>query len=145
MLPFCGYNMGDYFGHWLAMGERTDPEKLPRVYFVNWFRKGADGAFLWPGYGENSRVLDWIVRRLDGDADGVTTPIGVLPTADALNLDGLELSADTMAQLLSVDLDAWQAEAELIPAHFERFGDRLPAGLWDEYQALLDRIAAARG
>jgi phosphoenolpyruvate carboxykinase (GTP) len=140
MLPFCGYNMGDYFAHWLEVGAHADPRKLPRIYYVNWFRKAGDGHFLWPGFGENSRVLKWIVDRLDGRADGVETPIGVVPTQDALDLDGLEIDDKDLEQLLSVDTEAWRREAELIPPHFERFGDHLPEALWDEHRALKARL-----
>ncbi len=140
MLPFCGYNMGDYFAHWLQVGAAADPEKLPRIYYVNWFRKANDGHFLWPGFGENSRVLKWIVDRLDGRADGVQTPIGVVPTPDALDLDGLEIDDKDLDQLLSVDVEAWRHEAELIPSHFERFGDHLPEALWEEHRALKSRL-----
>jgi phosphoenolpyruvate carboxykinase (GTP) len=140
MLPFCGYNMGDYFAHWLQVGAQADPEKLPRIYYVNWFRKAADGHFLWPGFGENSRVLKWIVDRLDGRAEGVLTPIGTVPTQDALDLDGLELDDKDLDQLLSVDPEVWRREAELIPAHFERFGDHLPVALWEEHRALAARL-----
>jgi phosphoenolpyruvate carboxykinase (GTP) len=140
MLPFCGYNMGDYFAHWLRVGAQADPEKLPRIYYVNWFRKAADGHFLWPGFGENSRVLKWIVDRLDGRAGGEPTPIGTVPTQDALDLDGLDLDDKDLDQLLSVDPEAWRREAALIPAHFERFGERLPAALWDEHRALAARL-----
>jgi phosphoenolpyruvate carboxykinase (GTP) len=140
MLPFCGYNMGDYFEHWLRVGAAADPEKLPRIYYVNWFRKGADGRFLWPGFGENSRVLKWIVQRLDGSADGTPTPIGTVPDAEALDLDGLAIDQADLEQLLSVDIEAWRHEAALIPAHFERFGDQLPPALWDEHRALVERL-----
>ncbi len=140
MLPFCGYNMGDYFAHWLEVGANADPEKLPRIYYVNWFRKATDGHFLWPGFGENSRVLKWIMDRLDGRADGVETPIGVVPTHDALDLDGLEIDDKDLDQLLSVDTEAWRHEAELIPPHFERFGDHLPEALWEEHRALKARL-----
>ena len=140
MLPFCGYNMGDYFGHWLSVGASADPDKLPRIYYVNWFRKGADGRFLWPGFGENSRVLKWIVDRLDGRADGAATAIGTVPTPAALDLDGLDLDPADLAELLSVDPETWRREAGLIPAHFERFGDHLPAGLWEEHAQLVDRL-----
>ncbi|HZP51024.1 phosphoenolpyruvate carboxykinase (GTP) [Actinocrinis sp.] len=140
MLPFCGYNMGDYFAHWLQVGADADPQKLPRIYYVNWFRKANDGHFLWPGFGENSRVLKWIVDRLDGRADGVQTPIGVVPTPDALDLDGLEIDDKDLDQLLSVDAEAWRHEAELIPPHFERFGDHLPEALWEEHRALTSRL-----
>jgi phosphoenolpyruvate carboxykinase (GTP) len=142
MLPFCGYNMGDYFAHWLSIGRATDAEKLPRIYYVNWFRKDADGRWLWPGYGENSRVLKWIVERLDGTADGVETPIGIVPAKDALDTTGLDISGADIDALLSVDRDTWRQEAALIPAHFEQFGDHLPKELWAEYQTLLDRLEA---
>ncbi|MBP2707147.1 phosphoenolpyruvate carboxykinase (GTP) [Microbispora sp. RL4-1S] len=138
MLPFCGYNMGDYFAHWLEIGETADPAKLPRIYYVNWFRKGADGRFLWPGFGENSRVLKWITGRLNGTAAAVPSPIGNLP-AD-LDVDGLDIPPSDLETLLGVDREVWREEAALIPAHFATFGDHLPRGLWDEYQALVERL-----
>ena len=141
MLPFCGYNMGDYFSHWLAMGAKADAAKLPRIYFVNWFRKGADGKFVWPGFGDNSRVLKWIVERLEGVAEAVDTPIGRLPTARSLDTSGLNLTASQLELLLSVDPVVWQEEAALIPAAYEKFGDRMPKALWDQYEALLARLA----
>ncbi|MGP4100005.1 phosphoenolpyruvate carboxykinase (GTP) [Nonomuraea sp. KM90] len=137
MLPFCGYNMGDYFGHWLKIGRREGAE-LPRIYYVNWFRKNADGKFVWPGFGENSRVLKWIVERLNGEAKAVPTPIGLLP-AD-LDTEGLDLSEEDLRTLLTVDRDVWREEAALIPDHFDKFGSHLPKELWDEYNALLDRL-----
>ncbi|GGT18085.1 phosphoenolpyruvate carboxykinase [GTP] [Nonomuraea spiralis] len=137
MLPFCGYNMGDYFGHWLKVG-RVKGAKLPRIYYVNWFRKNDEGAFIWPGFGENSRVLKWIVDRLNGEAKAIPTAIGLLPAE--LDTKGLDLSAEDLRTLLSVDRDVWREEAALIPAHFEKFGDHLPKELWDEYDALLDRL-----
>jgi phosphoenolpyruvate carboxykinase (GTP) len=140
MLPFCGYNMGDYFAHWLSIGRATATENLPRIYYVNWFRKDSSGRWLWPGYGENSRVLKWIVERLEGTAEGVETPIGIVPTKDALDTAGLDISGDDLDVLLSVDTETWKQEAALIPAHFESFGDHLPKELWEEYQALLDRL-----
>ncbi|MFW6725291.1 phosphoenolpyruvate carboxykinase (GTP) [Streptomyces sp. MAR4 CNY-716] len=140
MLPFCGYNMGDYFGHWLKVGATADAAKLPKIYYVNWFRKDADGAFVWPGFGENSRVLKWIVERLNGAAEGVETPIGVLPAKGALDVDGLELTDEQLDLLLSVDPAVWREEAALIPAHLETFGDHTPKELWDEYRALVDRL-----
>ncbi len=144
MLPFCGYDMGDYFGHWLSMPGRSDESKLPRIYGVNWFRKGPDGSFLWPGYSDNSRVLDWICRRLEGDADALDTPIGAVPRPEDLNLDGL--SADAVAKVgsaLEVDPDAWLAELPTIREHFDRFGDRLPLALRDELAALERRLGDA--
>nr|WP_315987419.1 phosphoenolpyruvate carboxykinase (GTP) [Actinomadura sp. HBU206391] len=140
MLPFCGYNMGDYFAHWLKLGASADPEKLPRIYYVNWFRKDADGNFLWPGFGENSRVLKWIVERLNGRADVVKTPIGGLPTKQALDTSGLDIDDADLDTLLSVDLEVWRQEAALIPEFFDTFGDHLPQGLRDEYNALINRL-----
>jgi phosphoenolpyruvate carboxykinase (GTP) len=140
MLPFCGYNMGDYFGHWLKVGANADPAKLPRIYFVNWFRKGADGKFLWPGYGENSRVLKWIVERLEGKAGAKDTPIGRLPEKDGLDLSGLSISDAALETLLSVDREVWAEEANLIPDAYRKFGDRLPAELWAQYEALVQRL-----
>jgi phosphoenolpyruvate carboxykinase (GTP) len=140
MLPFCGYNMGDYFAHWLGVGRAHDPAKLPRIYYVNWFRKDAEGRFVWPGFGENSRVLKWIVQRLNGEAAGVRTPIGVLPAEGALDTDGLDLSAKDLELLLTVDRDVWQEEAALIPPHLETFGDHTPPELWAEYEALVERL-----
>ena len=130
MLPFCGYHMGDYFEHWLSMPERTDESKLPRIYGVNWFRKDADGKFLWPGYGENSRVLEWICRRLDGDADAIDTPIGAVPGPSDLVLDGLDdTTRGNVAHALRVDNVEWRRELPTIEEHFARFGDRLPDAL----------------
>jgi phosphoenolpyruvate carboxykinase (GTP) len=143
MLPFCGYNMGDYFGHWLSIGTRTDPAKLPRIYSVNWFRKDADGHFAWPGFGENSRVLKWITERLAGQADVVATPIGNLPTAGALDTDGLDISQADLDLLLSVDADTWHEEAGLTREYFDTFGSHLPERLWDEHEALLTRLKGA--
>ena len=143
MLPFCGYNMGDYFSHWLKLGEGADTAKLPRIYFVNWFRKGDDGKFVWPGYGENSRVLKWIVERLDGAAGAEDTPIGRVPAREALDVAGLGLSDAQLDLLLSVDVDVWKEEAALIPAFYDRFGERLPQALREEHVALAARRAAA--
>jgi phosphoenolpyruvate carboxykinase (GTP) len=143
MLPFCGYNMGDYFAHWLEIGARTDPAKLPRIFYVNWFRRDANGGFLWPGYGENSRVLKWVVERLSGAAAAVDTPIGRLPADGALDLAGLDVSADVMHQLLDVDVDGWLAEVPLIRDHFAQFGDRLPTALNVELDRLEARLAQA--
>jgi phosphoenolpyruvate carboxykinase (GTP) len=140
MLPFCGYNMGDYFGHWLKVGAGADPAKLPRIYFVNWFRKGADGKFLWPGYGDNSRVLKWIAGRLDGTAEALDTPIGRVPTKESLDLSGLSLADAALETLLSVDPEVWAEEAALIPDFYKKFGDRLPAELWDQHAALTRRL-----
>ncbi len=142
MLPFCGYNMADYFAHWLSIGERADASKLPRLYWVNWFRRDEDGGFLWPGFGENARVLKWVFERLNGDAAGVETPIGIVPTVDGIDTGGLDLDADTMTELLSVDSESWQQEVDLIRDHYAKFGDQLPKRLatqLDELEARLSR------
>ncbi|WP_406297012.1 phosphoenolpyruvate carboxykinase (GTP) [Embleya sp. NBC_00888] len=140
MLPFCGYNMGDYMAHWLDIGQATSADKLPKIYYVNWFRKDADGKFVWPGFGENSRVLKWIVERLEGLADGVDSPIGVLPTRESLDLKGLDLTDAELDLLLSVDREIWKQEAALVPEHLEKFGSHTPQGLWDEYDKLVARL-----
>ena len=130
MLPFCGYNMGDYFDHWLKVGAAAaDPAKLPRIYFVNWFRKDAAGKFVWPGFGENSRVLKWIVERLEGAADAEDTAIGRVPAAGRAGPHRPDALARRQLDLLRcVDTDVWREEAALIPAFYERFGERLPQG-----------------
>ncbi|HZZ87213.1 MAG TPA: phosphoenolpyruvate carboxykinase (GTP) [Caulobacteraceae bacterium] len=145
MLPFCGYNMGDYFAHWLALGAKApDPAKLPRIYSVNWFRKDPAGKFVWPGFGDNARVLKWIVERLDGGAAAEDTAIGRVPADGALDLSGLSLSADAVRLLRCVDAAVWREEASLIPAFYDRFGERLPKALWEEYEALIARLAATQ-
>ena len=144
MLPFCGYNMGDYFAHWLALGEKADPAKLPGVYFVNWFRKDEAGRFVWPGFGENARVLKWISERLDGKAEALDTAVGRVPTRGALDLDGLGLSDAALSTLLDVDVDVWSEEAALIPEFYAQFAERLPTALWRQHDALVDRLDAAR-
>jgi phosphoenolpyruvate carboxykinase (GTP) len=141
MLPFCGYHMGDYFTHWLAIGEQADADALPKLFYVNWFRKGDDGKFLWPGYGENSRVLAWVFDRC-GDAAGATdTAIGRLPSDGALPTDGLDLAPGALDELLTVDTEAWRAELPSIETHYDRFGERLPQALRDELEALAKRLA----
>lgn len=140
MLPFCGYNMGDYMAHWVKVGASADAAKLPKIYYVNWFRKNEAGKFVWPGFGENSRVLKWIVERLDGSAEGVETPIGVLPTRESLDTDGLDLADDDLDFLLKVDTEVWREEAALVPEHLNTFGDHTPAELWDEYRSLVARL-----
>ena len=143
MLPFCGYHMGDYFGHWLKVGASADPKKLPKLFNVNWFRKSAEGKFLWPGYGENSRVLKWVFERVVGTAKFVETPIGRLPAPGALDLAGLNVSPAAMEQVLKVDIEAWLNELPAICAHYEKFGDKLPQGLRDELSALEKRLQGA--
>ena len=143
MLPFCGYNMGDYFDHWLKLGQKADAAKLPRIFFVNWFRKNEDGKFVWPGFGDNARVLKWIAQRLDGTADAVDTPVGRVPTRQALDLDGLDLSDADLSILLDVDPTVWTEEASLIPEFYATFGERLPPALWRQHAALVERLEAA--
>jgi phosphoenolpyruvate carboxykinase (GTP) len=140
MLPFCGYNMADYFAHWLRIGKSTDAANLPRIYYVNWFRRDAEGHFLWPGFGENSRVLAWIVQRTAAQADATTTAIGNVPAPGALEGDGLDVSASDMAELLRVDTDEWREEVPLIRAHYERFGEHLPVELGEQLDALERRL-----
>ncbi|GHA13691.1 phosphoenolpyruvate carboxykinase [GTP] [Streptomyces tauricus] len=140
MLPFCGYNMGDYMGHWVDVAKGKDQAKLPKIYYVNWFRKNDEGKFVWPGFGENSRVLKWIVDRLDGRAEGVETPIGVLPAKGALDTEGLDLSEADLDFLLTVDKEVWREEAALVPEHLNTFGEHTPVELWDEYRALVKRL-----
>ncbi len=143
MLPFCGYNMGDYFGHYLKIGQRPDA-KLPRIYYVNWFRQDENGKFLWPGYGENSRVLKWVFERVDGAAKAEDTPIGRLPARGELDMNGLDVSAAAMEKLLHVDIDGWLAEVPLIREHFAKFGSHLPQGMKDEVDHLEQRLKAAK-
>jgi phosphoenolpyruvate carboxykinase (GTP) len=142
MLPFCGYNMADYFAHWLAFAKRTDRAKLPKVYFVNWFRKDANGKWLWPGYGENSRVLKWICERVEGTAKAQSTPIGQLPTAEALDISGLNLPAADAQALTTVDAEGWKKEAADIAAYYAKFDGRLPAALSNQLEALRQRLGA---
>jgi phosphoenolpyruvate carboxykinase (GTP) len=137
MLPFCGYNMGDYFAHWLKIGHATDASKLPRIYHVNWFRRDETGTFLWPGFGDNIRVLKWIVERLSGQAEATPSPIGNLPTPEALDTQGMAISEPDLDVLLTFDRGAWKREAALIADHFDTFGERLPSELWDTYHELL--------
>ena len=144
MLPFCGYHMGDYFAHWLKVGASAKPENLPRLYYVNWFRQDAGGKFLWPGYGENSRVLKWVFERVTGGGRAVETPIGNLPAAGALDINGLDIAPGALDVLLRVDTQGWLDELPLMKQHYESFGDRLPAGLWTELAALEKRLLAAR-
>ena len=129
MLPFCGYNMADYFGHWLKVGAGAEQSKLPKIFYVNWFRKGPDGKWLWPGYGDNSRVLEWVFERVSGRGEAVETPIGHVPAPGAIEIEGTGLSKEDMDELLRVDRDEWRAEVPLIREHFAQFGDRLPSAL----------------
>lgn len=141
MLPFMGYHMGDYLQHWLNIGKQTTPDKLPKIYYVNWFRKNAKGKFIWPGYGDNSRVLKWIVERIAGTGKAVNTPIGNIPTLDAIDISGLSVSTEDMEELLKVDKEGWLAEIESIKANYESYGDRLPAELAEELAKLEKKLA----
>ena len=143
MLPFCGYNYADYFAHWLSMEKATDPAKLPKIFFVNWFRRDDDGRYLWPGFGENSRVLKWVFERVNGHAEAIDTPIGKLPTRESLDTHGLEIDPSDLDTLLSVDIAGWTAAIPQIREHFAAFGDRLPAALNVEVDALEAKLADA--
>jgi len=136
MLPFCGYHMGDYFKHWLTLGAKADASKLPKIFYVNWFRKSEDGKFLWPGYGENSRVLKWVFEQVKGTGKSVKTPIGIMPTVDAIDRAGLDVSDADMAELLTVDKEGWIAELDSIREHYAKFGDKLPKELKAQLEML---------
>jgi phosphoenolpyruvate carboxykinase (GTP) len=140
MLPFLGYNVGDYFQHWVNVGKDADASKLPRIFYVNWFRRGADGRFLWPGFGENSRVLKWIIERIEGKAAAAETPIGYVPTPDQMDLEGVNAAAADVAEALTVDVEEWKAEVPLIEEWFDKVGDRLPTSMRDELANLKQRL-----
>ncbi len=139
MLPFCGYNMADYWGHWLKMGQ-TEGAKMPKIYYVNWFRKNEAGKFMWPGFGENSRVLKWVFERCNGTADAIETAIGNMPTLDAIDFDGLDMSKEDIANLMRVDTDGWLSELAGIEEYYATFGDRLPEELTHQVNALRERL-----
>ncbi len=143
MLPFCGYHMGDYFSHWLRVGRR-EGARLPKIFYVNWFRKDDDGTFMWPGFGENSRVLAWIFRRLTGDAEAVESPIGLVPAAGSggIDIDGLDVSPETLAKLLEVDTDGWLEQLPQMKEHLATFGDKLPPEIREQLVALEQRLSA---
>jgi phosphoenolpyruvate carboxykinase (GTP) len=142
MLPFCGYNMADYWDHWLTMGTVLG-DKAPRVFQVNWFRKDADGRFLWPGFGENSRAIEWALRRINGEVDAVDAINGRQPRREDLNVEGIEITSEQLDELFHLDPDAWAKEADLTEEYFAQFGDKLPTALTEELEALRGRIAAA--
>ena len=144
MLPFCGYNMGDYFAHWLKMGAKSEPSKLPKIYYVNWFRQDERGRFLWPGYGENSRVLKWIFERCEGKVGAKDTAIGRVPEPAHLDTRGLDLPAANLAKLLGVDVEGWLAEVPLIKQHFAQFGSHLPEAMNRELEGLAKRLRSAK-
>ena len=136
MLPFIGYHAGDYFNHWIEVGKDNDASKLPKIFYVNWFRRDDDGDFVWPGFGENSRVLKWVVERIEGQAAAVETPIGHVPAPGALDTDGLDMTPEQIEAALRVDPEEWKAELPQIQEWFEKFGDKLPAVLWTELDGL---------
>jgi len=140
MLPFMGYHVGDYLQHWLDMGKKTDPEKLPKIFYVNWFRKDKDGKFLWPGFGENSRVLKWIFERVTGTGKAAKTPIGYMPTPDAIDTEGLDVSEEDMKELLSVNKEEWLREVESIKEHYKKYEPKLPEELKNQLKALEERL-----
>ncbi|WP_181782738.1 phosphoenolpyruvate carboxykinase (GTP) [Pseudonocardia pini] len=140
MLPFLGYNVGDYFQHWVNVGKGANADKLPAIFYVNWFRRGDDGRFLWPGFGENSRVLKWIIERIEGKAAAVETPIGYVPTPDQMDLDGVDATAEDVAAALAVDVEEWKQEIPLIEEWFAKVGDKLPTSMRDELEALKQRL-----
>ena len=141
MLPFCGYNMGDYFAHWLEMGRKLG-DKAPKIFNVNWFRRGEDGSYLWPGFGENLRVLNWIIGRCEGTADAVQTAIGYIPSAQDIDTEGIDVTPETMEDLLSIDKNEWTAEIAEIKEHYLKFGDRLPAELEQQLTDLENRVGS---
>ena len=143
MLPFCGYHMGDYLAHWLEVGEATEASKLPKIFYVNWFLKDEDGKFIWPGFGENSRVLEWVFQRCDGEGGAVETPIGLLPTREALPPEGLDVPDEAWDRLLRVDLDEWRAEVPSIEESFAELGDKCPDELRTQLSALEKRLTEA--
>ncbi|WP_312170728.1 phosphoenolpyruvate carboxykinase (GTP) [Microbacterium sp.] len=143
MLPFCGYNMADYFGHWLSVGRGLRFDRAPRIFQVNWFRRGSDGRFLWPGFGDNSRVVDWIIRRISGEVSTVDSPIGRLPIVSDLNLDGIDVPQADLDELFSVDAEAWKTEADLTEEFYDTFGEKVPAALRAELASLRYRLDKA--
>jgi phosphoenolpyruvate carboxykinase (GTP) len=142
MLPFCGYNMADYFAHWLSFADRTAEENLPKIFQVNWFKKGANGKFLWPGFAENIRVLDWIIGRLEGTNAGMESAVGIVPKAGELNTAGIDFDQSTLDELLEIDPDAWTKEVESIRDFFGEFGERMPGQLFEELAKLEARVKA---
>jgi phosphoenolpyruvate carboxykinase (GTP) len=140
MLPFCGYNMADYWAHWLSFRDKMDEAKLPRIFYVNWFRRAADGRWLWPGFGENSRVLEWVFERCAGHGEAVESPIGYLPAPGAIDTEGLDISKEDMSELLRVDRDEWRAELPPIAEYFAEFEDRLPSAISDQFEGLKRRL-----
>jgi phosphoenolpyruvate carboxykinase (GTP) len=142
MLPFCGYNMADYWQHWLDVGANApDPAKLPKIYYVNWFRRDGEGRFLWPGFGENSRVLKWVAERVNGAAGARDTAIGRLPEHGAIDIEDLPMTGTDLHELLAVDAEGWRATLPQIEAHYARFGEHLPAALAKQLESMEKRLA----
>jgi phosphoenolpyruvate carboxykinase (GTP) len=143
MLPFCGYHMGEYFAHWMEIGRREGAQ-LPKLFYVNWFRKDANGKFLWPGFGENSRVLAWVFGRCEGTAQAQETAIGLVPPVGegGIDTDGLDVSKAAMSELLAVDTEGWKAQLPQVHAHFAEFGDKLPRELRGQLESLEQRLGA---
>jgi phosphoenolpyruvate carboxykinase (GTP) len=140
MLPFCGYHVCDYLQHWIDIGNKADESKLPKIFYVNWFRKDEGGRWLWPGFGDNSRVLKWIVERTNGSAKAEKTPIGYLPSKDAIDVSGLEVSSADMEELLDVKKEEWLAEVASVRKHYEGYGDKLPKELEEQLNELEKRL-----
>jgi phosphoenolpyruvate carboxykinase (GTP) len=140
MLPFCGYNMADYWAHWLRVGQELRFDRAPRIFQVNWFRKDADGSFLWPGFGENSRVIEWIVRRIEGQVPAQETPAGRIPVLSDLNREGIDVSDEALEALFAVDPESWLAEADLTEEFFDTFGTKLPPAMRAELASLRYRL-----
>jgi phosphoenolpyruvate carboxykinase (GTP) len=141
MLPFIGYDAGDYLNHWVNLSAKANPERLPKIFLVNWFRRTAEGGFAWPGFGDNARVLKWAIERLEGKADAVETPIGFVPTGDAIDLDGLDMTPAQVEDAVHVDPEEWKTELASIEEWFANFGDSLPAALQNELDGLKARLA----
>ena len=142
MLPFCGYNMGDYWQHWLDMGASVDADKQPKFFNVNWFRTDDEGHFIWPGFGDNMRVLDWMPKRIEGTVDAVETPIGLVPKAEDINIEGLDdITVDTVKGLLQIDKDNWREEVKGIKEFYAKFGDKLPKELAKQVEELESKLA----
>jgi len=139
MLPFCGYNMADYWGHWLELGQQLG-DKAPKIFQVNWFRKDADGSFLWPGFGENSRVLEWIARRVDDHTEADAVAVGKIPAPGSLNVQGIDVTNAQLEKLFEIDKDMWMSECDLTEEYFEQFGERVPDQLIDQLAQLRDRL-----
>jgi phosphoenolpyruvate carboxykinase (GTP) len=139
MKPFCGYNMGDYFQHWLNMGDKLG-DKKPKIFYVNWFRKNSKGRFIWPGFGDNSRVLKWMCERVDGKVGAESTPIGLLPGEGDIDITGLDVSSADIKELTDVDAGVWKAEIQDIEQHFSQFGERLPERLKKQLHEFIERL-----